>query len=550
LIESNLILGASRVSLEQYTNLSDNPLFVKHLRSRLRKGTLRTSILIIGVLSFLMLFLQVQINAGARNPAQDGGGMFWAIFALQGLILYLMGGSQVAGAVAHIKETGILEFHRVTPIPSGVQALGFLIGAPIREWLLYAITFPFALILALMGGVGWQNFAIITIVQLAGAIFYHTLAIVVGLTGNKSKGASGRYVGLTMILNFASMSFIGSGVHGPFLFSPLPVVIQVQRDIQLEAMQNPNAQVRFRQPPPAIDDPKFFSMELPLVVETLLTQGILISFLYLAIMRRFRSDRIPVYTKKQALSFFAAIAFLTFGTLWDAAGPAIMLGSAYILALTSIFLCIPMTVPLGDFIRGLQRTKKMGDATVPIWSHLASSRTTVLLMGLLSAIGLVAAAAMAPKPNPRGFAWNQIFSPWGPVVVSTLTTLAFGFAYQYLHLKHGRRGNSAVVGYVFIFWIVPILLFGILAATTNDPGLGALVGTSPLFGIGFSSLQQFGPNQKRVDETVMQMICIIPIAFQMVYFWAKLARQERRLKESVTLESAPVLEEYEEQARD
>src|ERR1700724_978093 len=131
--------------MNAFLNLADNPLFIKHVRSRLRRSTILPSVVVVSFFSMCIIFLDRSIwkeNIGIGSHL-----FFW----LQVILLMLMGGSQVASSVAHVKETGILDFHRITPVPASVQVVGFLLGAPIREWLLFAVTLPFALVCAILG---------------------------------------------------------------------------------------------------------------------------------------------------------------------------------------------------------------------------------------------------------------------------------------------------------------------------------------------------------------------------------------------------------------
>ena len=49
------------------------------------------------------------------------------------------------------RESGILDFHRVSPMAPAAVVLGFFFGAPIREYLLFAATLPFSMICVYKG---------------------------------------------------------------------------------------------------------------------------------------------------------------------------------------------------------------------------------------------------------------------------------------------------------------------------------------------------------------------------------------------------------------
>ena len=67
----------------------------------------------------------------------------WLLF-LQIIIIVAIGGAQVAAAVGGSRGSGILDFHRVSPLSPTELTLGFFFGAPIREYVLLATTLPYA----------------------------------------------------------------------------------------------------------------------------------------------------------------------------------------------------------------------------------------------------------------------------------------------------------------------------------------------------------------------------------------------------------------------
>jgi hypothetical protein len=114
----------------------DNPIVIKHYRSRLRQMPLLTSIAVVMILALSIVLLGYQYN-GLR-----GGETFGALLILQSVILAVMGASQISASVGKARELGILDFHRVSPMPAYSLALGFFFGAPIREYLMFASTLP------------------------------------------------------------------------------------------------------------------------------------------------------------------------------------------------------------------------------------------------------------------------------------------------------------------------------------------------------------------------------------------------------------------------
>jgi hypothetical protein len=517
--------------MNPYLNLADNPLFVKHVRSRLRRGVVMPSIVIVCFFSLCIVWLDLSIF-----KADDAVGshlFFW----LQALILMLMGGSQVAAAVGYVKESGILDFHRVTPVPPSVQALGFLLGAPIREWILFGCTLPFALVCAIHGPWELSGFTKVLLVQITGAFLYHAIGVVTGLAG-RAKGASGRLVAIVVALNIGASNFSQEGIYGPTLLSPLPVYYEVafgnpQLKAAVRGQRNPN-RGGFNQPGqfnnpafplPAKADPHFFAVSVPLVFQTLLFQSSIFVFLMIAAGRRFRSSRMPLYSKRQAIVFAALLAFLTLGSLWESQAPTLVLASAYFLTFTTFLLESSVTPAVGDVAKGLQRARRHGE-NVSVWSDLATNTIAVACFAGIIFAALALAILAAPMPNVL----NVRFEPWGPPAVAILAVLSYGWSLQYFHLRYGRRAQPYFALFLFIVWVVPIIV-GALLMASGSKDAGVLMGASPIIGIAMS-----GELNIPLDPVVLHVVTIAPGAVYTLFFAVLVRNQERRLAERVRKE--------------
>src|SRR2546421_4584755 len=96
-------------------------------------------------------------------------------------------------------------------------------------------------------------------------------------------------------------------------------------------------------------------------------------FLMLAGGRRFRSNRLPLYTKPQAVAFLGGLTFLTLGSLWETDQTAVTLATAYFLTFAAYWLGATVTPQVGDFMKGLQRARRKGGPAMPPWNDLASN---------------------------------------------------------------------------------------------------------------------------------------------------------------------------------
>jgi hypothetical protein len=546
--------------MREFFDLANNPLFVKHFRARLRRSAVVPGLVIVAFLCMAIIFYNNFVARGVNRPNPSDGSQ--AIFWLQAVLLVVMGGSQVASAIAQMKESGIIDFHRITPIPPAVQTVGIMIGGPIRELIMYAVTLPFALYLAIDGPVGVTNFCKLMLAQLGAALMYYSLAMITGLTASKARGASGRYVGVLFLINIiCGATLFPLKVYGPTLLTTTPVYYETffdndevraerkriakQRAAQRAAWQQmnapanppgqgPNARPQVVNPPPADDDDEedrlkitFYGVEFPVVAQTLLFQGCVLTFLFIAASRRIHSARLPLYRKPVALLFYLTVSFLTVGSLWDTPIIGLAYGGIYFLTFFAILLTNAITPLLGDVVKGLERARKLSDMRVPLWSDLATNRMTVVGFALIMTAGLAIGISRAEAPRAKAD-----FTPWAPLLVGVMTVLCYGFVAQYFPLAHGNRSRSHFTIFVFFAWIVPAVV-GMLALAADAKEGGYLLALTPIVGI-FTAGLGGGADFLPLNHAALQIASIAPISVLAVVFALLLFNQERRLAAEVS----------------
>ncbi|MGI9242805.1 MAG: hypothetical protein ACR2RV_18555, partial [Verrucomicrobiales bacterium] len=124
-----------------------NPILRRYARSRLRPRSFGLMLLIVLLIAAFMFF-------GIRAGAFYRSGMSVAdaermplipLLWLQGLILFLIGTGQVAGAMTTEADEGVIDYQRLAPMTPLAKVLGYLFGLPIREYALVLATAPFTL---------------------------------------------------------------------------------------------------------------------------------------------------------------------------------------------------------------------------------------------------------------------------------------------------------------------------------------------------------------------------------------------------------------------
>jgi len=130
--------------------MSLNPLFWLHLRIG---GSTRTNIIIVSIYSLIIIVFAAStyyvITSDTRPadlPAVQGQfSAVWlsVITAAQGVFLLLLAPSALRKAVQRDFDTGMMESHRLSPMSNLKIVLGYLTGAPVQAWLLYAASLVF-----------------------------------------------------------------------------------------------------------------------------------------------------------------------------------------------------------------------------------------------------------------------------------------------------------------------------------------------------------------------------------------------------------------------
>jgi hypothetical protein len=442
-------------------SLQDNPIFVKHLRSRLRSSQLWPSIAAVMIPAALITW--------AVGVAPQGGGremLLTMMLMLQGSILFLAGTTQVANSVAQARDGGVMDFHRISPMRPEALTLGFLLGGPIREYLLYACTLPFMVICSLMGAVSLSGMVLIVVGYLVVALVYHAASMMAGLVAAKPRGVGGGIVALIFLFHFV---FQLSG--GVLLFGPLTVV-----PVVVEAM----GAGRWGAPAP-----HFFGIEMPALLVSLLHQIPLLIFLFIASARKLRSERAYFYSKPQAVLFFAVLSVLLLG---DAAGvqdqravfpgltPVVPL--LYVLMFVGIALSAAVTPTAGDYANGVRQARKRGQTRAPIWTERAPNWAPVLAFVAL----LLGSSFIAAATSVRGVGWTA--QTITGAFIGACVIVHFASAKQAFDLMYRKNSQSFFALYLFMLWIVPLLVALVgSSAHLPDAFRDAVMGISPLTGV-------------------------------------------------------------------
>jgi hypothetical protein len=464
-VESPLIEPTSGVPnlMNRLALWLDNPILVKHSRSRLRRMPFLTSIAVVMIIALSIVLL------GYQYDGLHGGGTFGGLMMSQVIILGFMGASQVGSSVGKARESGILDFHRASPLPPISLALGFFFGAPIREYAMFAATLPFSLVCVFMGRPSPVGFIQLMVPLVMAAWVMHAIALLNALSGKggsvAGKAGARGVVGLVMFLIFGGAWFVQGFIMAADAVTETPLG-------------------------------SFYGIRLPWLVILALDLFPAIGFLMVASTRKLASERAHALSKPQAIACLATGAVLLLGGLWgiemDFAWTLVVL---YGLIIGSIVMILAITPGRDEFAKGIRKAAKEGRKYPSAWSDRGLNR-----LALFSLCGVVLVApTVAWRAIERPIPWmmqGQEVSYSLSIAIGVLVVAYFGLALQYFQLRFGKRGSILLSLFLFAVWLLPLACGAIAAAaaaqrrtpdTPPDIWSPAIASLSPIFGIAVSS---------------------------------------------------------------
>jgi hypothetical protein len=433
----------------------DNPIFVKHLRSRLRLQPLLSAIVVVQALCLCIAWAGFQLGSFAN------GGAYAVLLILQIIIIVAIGGAQVATAVGGTRTSGILDFHRVSPLSPTELVLGFFFGAPIREYILLATTLPYALLCVGFGVPSAHGLIQLVIALIAFAWLFHGMALLSALLAKPRVGSRGT-IGVIVFL-----VIMITQIAGAFL-SRSSILVDLDQRLSL------------------------FGISLPWLAVVLIYIAAALFFIYLAARRRMASERIHPLSKVQGIAVMLTLSILLVGGIWKQESyDVLQVVALYFLVATSIVTVVMVTPNQAEYIKGLLRATKQGESHLRFWDDLALNRVFLsILCAILLLTGTVIwrAGIDAPMALPSDAVSNY---PMG-VAMSVLVVAYFGLGLQYFYLRFGSRGKMYFGLFLFLAWVLPmvagtIYLFASMPMASNQTGQ-IIYSLSPLAGIATSSV--------------------------------------------------------------
>ena len=445
----------------------DNPIFVKHVRSRLRPGAAISWIAIV-------LTLCAGVTAvGIEYGWYRSGFTIISLLTFQSILLGVMGASQIASIVGNVRTSGILEFHRVSPLTAAELVFGFLLGAPIREYMLFAVTLPFVGFCAWMSVPTPRGAVQLVILVVASSWVLHGLALLTSLMSRRATAARGASALIVLLCVLCAPGVLS--------------LMQLVRSLDVAA----------RLP--------FFGYRLPWLFVVLIAEASVLLFVMLACLRKIRSDQIHALSKPQAIACLLTLGILALGGMWnqgEAKLTCVVL--TYALALLSIVLLSSVTPDRTEYTRSLLRARRVGRDHARWWDDLAWNRGVLLIFcGIVFVIPMLCwkfSLSTFEIPGER-FRTIQLAIANGVLLVAY-----YGLGLQYFLLRFPGRGMNFAGAFFILAWGIPLLVGATLASGSLEQAEIAriILALSPIAGVGLSATPVPAPD---ADAVAFASIC-------------------------------------------
>jgi len=489
-----------------------NPLILKGIRENLRLKHLVAA----GLFSLIVcstLYLTAYLNGSEGQWVQDpttkewekGDGLpvngarnaFTFLLALQGFYLMFLGTGRVASITAEERESGLLDYQRMTPMNPLSKIAGYIFGIPAREYYMFFFTLPFLGHAILVGKLPLANIIQLYSVFFCSVILYHLTAHAVGLVVPKPRAASwvsrivvlGLYVVLPG-LGQAGISFLSFLTILPTYFGKILPILHKEGIEQTSRMDYKSNFVEFWQ------DVPFFDLTISPTTFTFLMQGLLILTLLVTGYRKWKNQSLPALSKASAFVIFFIFQFLLLGCLWtffDKGEASGLIGQEFsansfkgsednmiegLILVISIFFSLSLLFILclvniccpnrHLYLKGIQRVAKFNLPRIPRTADESSGLGIVLILGLITLFTYSALINLALNSDFWGLGSSFLSLCIIPAATLFLTIC-------YLQASREQWFNLGFWGFIGLLWITPLLASLVLGVGWGEENIGVIL---------------------------------------------------------------------------
>ena len=512
-----------------------NPLILKGIRENLRLKHLIAA----GLFSLIVcstLYLTAYLNGsegrwvqdpttkewgkGESIPVNGARNAFTFLLALQGFYLMFLGTGRVASITAEERESGLLDYQRMTPMNPLSKIAGYIFGIPAREYYMFFFTIPFLGHAILVGKLPLANIIQLYSVFFCSVILYHLTAHAVGLVVPKPRAASwvsrivvlGLYVVLPG-LGQAGISFLSFLTILPTYFGKILPILQKEGIEQISRMDYKSNFVEFWQ------DVPFFDLTISPTTFTFLMQGLLILTLLVTGYRKWKNQSLPALSKASAFVIFFIFQFLLLGCLWtffdkgeasgligqefsansfkgredDMIGGLILVISIFFsLSLLFILCLVNICCPNRHlYLKGIQRVAKFNLPRIPRTADESSGLGVVLILGLITLFTYFALINLALNSDFWALGSSFLSLCIIPAAILFLTIC-------YLQASREQWFNLGFWGFIGLLWITPLLASLVLGVGWGEENMGVILKLLAINPLSIISLHWISENSEMI----------------------------------------------------
>jgi hypothetical protein len=476
--------------------LTDNPIIIKQSRVRLKRSSMISWFMTIGVLASAVIWMEFQF--GTKRYDRSAG------YILGGMIfmMLLAGTQQLALMITATRATGMIDFHRLSPQSPLSLMVGFLVGGPIREYAIVAFGMPFLILACVLYGTPLLGLFVILLAAFSLALLLYGLTLVSAMLSknpnpNAAKGASWGV-------------FAAVGMLAPLLSGTMAV--------DRLAGDPPKAQ--------------FYGIATNVPIVFTGIASVASAFFLVAGVRRFKDDIRPSLTKRQTILALSMAVLIGWGLMFQATLPyerfvgALELSVIGFWVATSFILCGTAAPDRVTYIGGLRRSLRLGLRRPGPFEDRALNRSVIVVFAVILAIGILGLYTIRnPIQN------NAVALPGASTATAILVALEFGLALQYYRLRLGKQAGGAFALFLFVAWFVPFILGMALTLASgisevNEANGYILMSISPLFGV---PLGADTINISDIPIKECQLAALIPTLFAVFIFNQMITNLQRRI---------------------
>ncbi len=450
----------------------NNPILARFARSRLRRRQLLPWGLLVLIANIFIVALLYTISDNTRVPLRELARLgLMLLIVMQGILLMFMGTGATAAGIIQESAEGMVEYQRLTPMSPLAKILGYLLGLPIREYVLACIPLPFIALSAWYGEVAWDALGRFYGVFLVAVLLYHLTGLVAGSVVKK-KFVAGRTAQMLVFLLYV---VVPRFAHLGFIFLIYLTVFPAWYE-QAQPYLPEDAEMT-RLIPWLGNQVPWFSWEFGPTMFSFTIQGGLIFVFIVILARKWRDSEAHLMANYFAVLLFGGIALLLLGNAYplidsgdffitsdnfSSVGFAwLTLGIMGVVFLVILMLLTKLITPSHDEARrGFRRATKLQAKRVAPFSDDVTSLWAVVALIVISVCTWV---LFTTKLNSSNLLNGMRIAPLWPLAFAASLALPI-LAY---HAVLERWGGRTVLLALLFAWVIPPLAAVILAASGN-----------------------------------------------------------------------------------